>query len=135
MADFSVPISRRDADVELRGGVTKFSSTLRAHDLCANFGTLRAGGIAPSVNVIKRRLWDLKVDRDRDPNGLLVRQHEMIVQSPRLRGSAGHGERQYANIVGGTTGLEAQADQEALRLRPLSTVAEIGEHILTAEAA
>jgi hypothetical protein len=31
--------------------------------------------------------------------------------------------------------LEQQADQEQLRLRPLSTVAEIGEHVFRVEAA
>jgi hypothetical protein len=102
--------------------------------LVANFGTLRAGGISPSVNVIKRRLWDLKVDRDREPSSLTVRQHEMIVHSPRLNDPQVT-TRQYDNVVEALQGLEKQADQESLRLRALNTVAEIGEHVLAAEAA
>jgi hypothetical protein len=50
--------------------------------IVANFGTLQAGGVSRSVGFIKRRLWDLKVERDREPNGIPVRQHEMLVQSP-----------------------------------------------------
>jgi len=102
--------------------------------LVANFGTLRAGGITPSVNVIKRRLWDLKVDRDQEPNTLLVRPHEMILQCPH-RDDPQVTQRQYDGIQQALEALEKQADQEALRLRAMTTVAEIGEHVLVAEAA
>jgi hypothetical protein len=102
--------------------------------LVANFGTLKPGELTPSVNMIKRRLWDLKVDRDREPNKLPVRRYEMIVQSP-TSDDPQLTERQYTNITEALHGLEGQADQEALRLRPLSTVAQIGDHVLTAEAA
>jgi hypothetical protein len=47
--------------------------------LVANFGTLQASAISKSIHLIKRRLWDLKVERDRDP---MHRQHEMILQRP-----------------------------------------------------
>jgi hypothetical protein len=102
--------------------------------LVANFGTLKAGGLSSSVNIIKRRLWDLKVDRDREPNSLLVRHHEMIVQSPPSEDPQ-ITERQYENISDALRALEHQAAQEALRLRALNTVAQIGEHVLAEEAA
>lgn len=102
--------------------------------LVANFGTLRASGVARSVNLIKRRMWDLKVERDRVPNSAPVRQHEMIVQSP-ARGDPQVTERQQNLISDTLSALEEQADQEDLRLRPLSSVAEIGEHVLRVEMA
>jgi hypothetical protein len=102
--------------------------------LVANFGTLRAGGLTSSVNVIKRRLWDLKVDRDREPNRFTDRRHEMIVQSP-VSEDPQISERQFANISEALHALEHQAAQEALRLRALNTVNQIGEHVLAEEAA
>jgi hypothetical protein len=102
--------------------------------LVANFGTLRASRIAPSVNLIKRRLWDLKVERDRDPQNALVRNHEMIIQIP-TQGDPQVTANQQTYLSDALNALEQQADQEELRLRPLSTVAEIGEHVLRIEAA
>jgi len=102
--------------------------------LVANFGTLRASGIARSVNLIKRRLWDLKVERDRDSQSTPIRQHEMIIQSP-AKGDPQVTANQQAYLSDALTALEEQADQEELRLRPLSTVAEIGEHVLRIETA
>ena len=102
--------------------------------LVANFGTLRASRIAPSVHLIKRRLWDLKVERDRDPQNALVRNHEMIIQSP-IKGDPQLTVSQQTYLSDALNALEQQADQEQLRLRPLSTVAEIGEHVLRVEAA
>lgn len=100
--------------------------------LVANFGTLKASRIAPSVNLIKRRLWDLKVERDRDPQNALVRNHEMIIQSP-ARDDPQVTANQRSYLADALDALEGQADQEELRLRPLRTVAEIGEHVLRVE--
>jgi hypothetical protein len=102
--------------------------------LVANFGTLQASGITKSINLIKRRLWDLKVERDRDPKTVLLRQHEMILQRPPLDDPQVT-DRQHAKVSEALQALEQQADQEELRLRALNTVAQIGDHILTAEAA
>jgi hypothetical protein len=101
--------------------------------LVANFGTLQANRIARSVNLIKRRLWDLKVERDRDPESPLARRHEMIVQSPD-EWNPQVTEKQYAYVKDALSALEGQADQEELRFRSLTTVEEIGEHILRVEA-
>jgi hypothetical protein len=102
--------------------------------LVANFGTLRASGIARSVNLIKRRLWDLKVERDRDSGNAATRQHEMIVQSP-VADDPQVTANQQTYLSDALAALEEQADQEELRLRSLSSVAEIGEHVLRAETA
>ena len=127
---------------DLRGG-RKRRATGRSHEvlidfsgskLVANFGTLQAAGLAKSITLIKRRLWDLKVERDRDPHAVLRRHHEMILQRPPLDDPQVT-DRQSARVSEALEALEFQADQEELRLRALSTVAEIGDHILSAEAA
>jgi hypothetical protein len=101
--------------------------------LVANFGTLRAGGIVGSVNRIKRRLWDLKVDRDKEVNSAFHRSHELIVQRPPANDPQ-ITERQHKDLTEALKGLESQADQEELRLLPMSSVKEIGEHLIKMEA-
>ncbi|MBX9815060.1 MAG: hypothetical protein K2X76_10195 [Sphingomonas sp.] len=101
--------------------------------LVANFGTLKANRISPSVDLIKRRLWDLKVDRDRDGQTAFARVHEMIIQTPANDDpQVTVGQRAYLSDA--LEALEEQADQEELRLRSLHTVSEIGEHVLRIEA-
>jgi hypothetical protein len=102
--------------------------------LVANFGTLRASSLTRSIDNVKHRLWDLKVDRDTDKPGLGYRQHEMIVQVP-MSSDPQVTKRQAANISDALQALEEQADQEQLRFRPMNTVEAIGQHILTTEAA
>jgi hypothetical protein len=52
--------------------------------LVANFAVLKPQAAAKSVGNIKQRLWDLKVNRDREPTqDLGMRRHEMFVQHPR----------------------------------------------------
>lgn len=102
--------------------------------LVANFGTLRASALTSSIDNIKHRLWDLKVDRDGDKGSIGYRQHEMIVQVP-SKNDPQVSKRQAANISEALQALEEQADQEELRFRPMNSVKAIGDHILTAEAA
>jgi hypothetical protein len=102
--------------------------------IVANFGTLSATQHAGSVDRLKRRLWDLKVDRDQETGGLSKREHEMIVQHP-AKNDPQFTERQSDRIQEALFSLEQQADQEEIRLRPLNTVDQIGEHVLMKEAA
>jgi hypothetical protein len=102
--------------------------------LVANFGTLQAGGVGRSVTQIKRRLWDLKVDRDDVSNQVFGRRHELILQAPR-DSDPQFSERQHQQVREALAALERQADQEELRLRALSSVEEIGNHIIELEAA
>lgn len=102
--------------------------------LVANFGTLRVGSITNSVHLIKRRLWDLKVERDREPNEMLARSHEMILHRP-AKDDPQVSTRQHATITEALEDLEQQADQEKLRLLALTTVAEIGQRIMKLEQA
>lgn len=101
--------------------------------LVANFGTLRAGNIVGSINRIKRRLWDLKVDRDKETDTAFRRSHELIVQRPPANDPQ-ITERQHKDLTEALTGLESQADQEELRLLPMSSVKEIGDHLIKMEA-
>jgi hypothetical protein len=101
--------------------------------LVANFGTLTVANHAMSVDRLKRRLWDLKVDRDNE-KGVFVRDHEMLVQHP-AGNDPQFSNRQHQRISDALSALEEQADQEQLRFRPMHTVEAIGNHLLQKEAA
>lgn len=103
------------------------------HKIVANFGTLKASH-ANSVNLIKRRMWDLTVDMEKDDLTMLKRDHEMIVQAP-AKNDPQISDTQYRNLMSALEVLEAEADTKEIRLRPMTTVQEIGEHLLRAEAA
>jgi hypothetical protein len=100
----------------------------------ANFGTLHAGKVGRSVTVIQQRLWHLKVDRDRSDAALFRRRHEMLVYRPELNDPLVT-ERQQSNLNEAVQELVRQADTEDLRMVAFSSVDEIGNRILTAEAA
>jgi hypothetical protein len=100
--------------------------------IVANFGTLSTQNVA-SINRIKRGLWDLKIDRDREP-AIHRRDHEMLVQHPAFDDPQ-ITEKQWDKISGSLKSLEQQADQVEIRLRPLHSVKDIGEHLLEKEAA
>lgn len=102
--------------------------------LVANFSTLKPGSLTKSINLIKRRLWDLKVERDGQLHSGFVRNHELILQRP-PKDDPQTTEKQQENINEALEALEEQAAQEQLRLRALGSVQQIGEHILAAEAA
>jgi hypothetical protein len=95
---------------------------------------LKAGALTGSLNLIKRRLWDLKVERDREPIVDFRRNHEMILQRP-PKDDPQVSERQQVNITEAIEKLENLAYQEELRLRPMGSVQEIGQHLLASEVA
>lgn len=100
----------------------------------ANFGILSTSNYSGSIDRIKRRMWDLKVFRDDENSSLLARQHEMIVQHPSANDPS-LSQRQLDKIMESIHELEKQADQEKIRFRPMETVEQIGEHLMTREAA
>jgi len=102
--------------------------------LVANFGTLRAGSLTSSVHLIKRRLWDLKVERDRETHDAFRRNHELLLHRP-AKDDPQVTERQQANISEALKSLEKQADQEELRLLALDSVSAIGQRILKYDVA
>ncbi|MFZ3485305.1 hypothetical protein [Sphingomonas sp. 3-13AW] len=96
-------------------------------NVAANFGTLQAGKLAPSVRLIKNRLWDLRVDRDRA--AMFNRKYELLVQVPNF-GDPQFSDLQLRNVEEARRELEQQADQEELRLTTFSSVEDIGNRIL-----
>lgn len=100
--------------------------------LVANFGTLSTQH-STSIDRIKRGLWDLKVDRDREP-AMARRAHEMLVQHPSIDDPQ-ISEKQWDRITSSLKALEQQADQVEIRMRPLPTVKAIADHLLEREAA
>lgn len=115
-----------------KGGSHRVVIDFAGPRLVANFGTLKAGAITNSVHLIKRRLWDLKVERDREPHSILARAHEMILHRP-PKDDPQVSEQQQANISEALEDLEQQADQEELRLLALDTVQSIGNRVLQYE--
>lgn len=102
--------------------------------LVANFGTLKATTLTNSVYLIKRRLWDLKVERDREPSTALERRHEMILHRP-AEDDPQISHRQAQSIKAALDDLEEQADQEHLRLVAMDSVSAIGDRIMKIEMA
>lgn len=102
--------------------------------LVANFEALVPARISTSITTIKRRLWDLKVERDSTPEITKGRRHEMLVHSPDIKNPL-FTVKQHESIQEALHALEEQADQEELRLLPLRSITEIGDRILQAEAA
>jgi len=112
------PRQKRSFDVSI-----DFAST----ELAANFGTLQAGKLAPSVRLITKALWDLRVDRDRA--ALFNRTYEILVQVPR-RSDPQFSDLQLSNVSEAVEELEVQANQEELRFQTFTTVEEIGQRVV-----
>jgi hypothetical protein len=100
--------------------------------LVANFGTLIASHHAASVDKIKRRMFDLIVQRDTDTPSLRSRTHEMIVQHP-ATDDPQITERQAALFQEGLGALTEQSLREDITFIPMTSVAAIGDHVLLAE--
>jgi hypothetical protein len=79
-------------------------------------------------------MWDLKIARDREKGDLWRRNHEMLVQHPPANDPQLN-QRQVDKIMESIRELEKQADQEEIRFRPMTTVEQMGEHLMQGEAA
>jgi len=102
--------------------------------IVANFGILSTSGYAASIDRIKRRMWDLKIARDREKGNFWNRDHEMIVQHPPANDPQLN-QRQVDKVMESIQELEKQADQEEIRFRPMTTVEQMGDHLVQSEAA
>ncbi len=102
--------------------------------LVANFGTFKATARASSVDAIKRRMWDLTVNRDAEPLPLVARTHEMIVQHPSADDPQ-ISKSQYERLQEAVIALSEQAKSEELVFSSMTNVKQIGKHIVHAEAA
>lgn len=125
----------RHQTIRRRGKASSIIIDFNGSKLVANFGLLTPNAYSSSVDKIKRSMWDLKITRDNEkPSLLSVREHEMIVQHPPSNDPQ-LSQKQVDKIMDGLGELEKQADQEEIRLRPMTTVEEIGNHLLMKEAA
>jgi hypothetical protein len=124
----------RDNVTTRRGNVSRVIIDYAGSRLVANFGTLTVTSHAASVDRIKRRLWDLKVERDQERGPVVDRLHELFVQHP-VEGDPQFSSRQLDRIAESITTLGEQARQEEIQFSPLHTVSEIGDHVLQREAA
>jgi hypothetical protein len=124
----------REQHVKRRANASAVYIDFAGSKIVANFGTLSATHHGASVDRIKRRLWDLKVDRDNERGGIITRDHEMIVQHP-SKTDPQFSERQIDRMQQALVALEQQADQEEIRFRAMNTINQIGDHLLAKEAA
>lgn len=99
----------------------------------ANFGTFMAAHRATSVDRIKRRMFDLLVDRDRERGTFNGRAHEMLVHHP-SHDDPQVSERQLEDIHEALDDLSNQARAESLEFFRMTSVADIGNHLVEREA-
>jgi hypothetical protein len=93
--------------------------------LVANFDVIRSDRLTPSIDAIKRRMWDLKVDRDNRHSKRFT--HEMLVRTLVFDENKEH-------LVTEALGeLEKQADQQSLRLESFDSPKEIANRVLEIE--
>lgn len=100
--------------------------------LVANFATLGSSATALSVDRIKRKMFDLKVRRDKEYGLFKPRDHEMILFTP-PRNSPLINEKQVERMDEALSNLKEQSDNEGFGFVALHDVPDIGMRILVAE--
>lgn len=94
--------------------------------LIANFELVRSDRLTPSIDAIKRRMWDLKVDRDNRSDSRRLR-HEMLVRTMVL-------DKSRADVVSEAMGdLEKQADQQSIRFETFNSPEKMADRVLEIE--
>jgi hypothetical protein len=117
-----------------RSAAHKVEIDFKGRRLVANFASLKTVRISNAVSHIKERLWDLKFDREQDIEKGFYREHELIVQVPKL-GAPEFTKNQYRRLQSEYEGLMNQADKLELVLREFNTLDQISDHIASKEAA
>lgn len=100
--------------------------------IVANLATLTAGNQAKSVDMIKRKIFDLIIRRDQENQGMFPRDHEMIVFSPNADSPLAS-DRQVETLREIHEELSEQSLREQVRFVPLSEVPTIGDRLANAE--
>jgi len=101
-------------------------------NVVANLATLSRGNHAKSVDMIKRKMFDLIVRRDKEHSSMFPRAHEMIVFSPDDQ-SPLVTERQVELIRETHEELSEQSRREEVEFVPLAEVPAIGERLANLE--
>ncbi|WP_417813470.1 hypothetical protein [Thalassospira alkalitolerans] len=102
--------------------------------LVANFATLKVSAISRSFELVKLRLWDLDTVKVREHNEFHHREYELLLQRPSSNDPQ-ITDKQQNSLESALKELESQADDKSLRLHPMDTLEQIGEHVLKKEAA
>lgn len=115
-------------------GIAGISIDYSGSQLVANFATLAPSAPAHVVDRIKRKMFDLKVRRDKDGGLFEPRRHEMILFSPSSE-SPLINEKQIERINEVVGTLQEQSSNEGFGFAALHEVAQIGTRVLAAETA
>jgi len=115
---------RRPTGIE---NVIDYSSDI----IVANIDFIPPNFRAPSVNRVVKRMWDLEIDRSRNPE-LPPDRHEMLVKIPD-RDEFELSREKVEKIHDTVQKLTWQADQRDIRFRHFTSPEEIGGRILEAE--
>lgn len=134
LVDFFSPEIRQRARRRQATNASALYIDYAGSKVVANFGTLLANNYAASVDRLKRRLWDLIISRNAEKGALASRSHEILVQCP-PEDDPQFTERQNEKIKEGVHLLQGQAEQEDVKFHALTTVSEIGDHLVFREAA
>jgi hypothetical protein len=106
----------------------------RGQRLVANIAALKLSRISSQVGLIKQRLYDLKLDRERSADVGDGRLHELIVEvSEEAKDSLSRS--QAATFRDVTSAMIKQADELSLRFLQFDSAEKIAEHIVLKEAA
>lgn len=104
-------------------------------NLSANIDNFNVDSPASTVGILKQRMWDLAIERERGVRGSdLQRAFEMLVDFPQHR-ALDKRPSSVERIQEHLRELTEQADSEEIRLRTMSGAQQIGEHILAREVA
>ncbi|QJF51982.1 hypothetical protein [Roseobacter ponti] len=102
--------------------------------LSANIDDFNVDAPARTVGVLKQRMWDLSIQRERvAQSSKAINDFEMLVDFPQYR-IADKQPSSIARIQEHVRELTEQADSEQIRLRTMSGPNQIGEHILHKES-
>lgn len=106
----------------------------RGQRLVANIAALKLSRVNSQVGLIKQRLYDLKLDRERSVDVGDGRVHELIVEVSE-EAKASLSRSQEASFRDVTTAMVKQADDLSLRFLQFDSAEKIAEHIVEKEAA
>jgi hypothetical protein len=117
-----------------RSGAAAVEIDYAGANLVANFGTLQTGANTKTINLIKRKIFDLTIQRDKK-NGLAKDiNHELIVYRPPF--SDPKVSRVSLNRIQDAVGdLSDQSMKTGISFVPLESVPSIGAHVVEVESA
>ncbi len=114
-----------------RGKVAPVRIGFHGRGLVADFYRLNSGTLAGSIERIRSKLWVLADHRDEAREMSHVPHEMLVLRKPQ----ADLTREERKAIEGACHDLEIEADRREIRFRPLTSVSDIAERIVQAEAA